>query len=117
MQTQPANMTTLTSVLEKLKQKRWDNEFIYEEDKGFTLGLGKHYQPEDLKVIKTYRFEGASDPGDMMVVYIILTNDGRTKKEKNSKFLNKPINHGRITNKNDQRYAARQGNSLRAEGT
>jgi hypothetical protein len=78
MQTQPANMTTLTSVLEKLKQKRWDNEFIYEEDKGFTLGLGKHYQPEDLKVIKTYRFEGASDPGDMMVVYIILTNDGRT---------------------------------------
>jgi hypothetical protein len=77
MQTQPASMTTVTSVLEKLRKKHWDNEFIMDE-KGFTPGNGKYYDPEDLKIIKTYRFEGASDPGDSSIIYIIQTQDGFT---------------------------------------
>lgn len=75
MVTQPAQMTTLTMVLEKLRLRKHDNEFRMTEG-GFTAGKGKTYQPEDLKIIQTYRFEGNSDPADSAIVYVIEANDG-----------------------------------------
>jgi hypothetical protein len=71
----PNEMTSLTAVLEKLRLKKMDNEFKWTEG-GFTAGKGKVYQPEDLKIIKVFRFEGDSDPGDENVIYIIEANDG-----------------------------------------
>lgn len=68
-------MTTLTSVLEKLRVKKMDNEFTMTAD-GFGIGKNKFYQPEDLKIIRTYRFEGDSDPSDNSVLYLIEANDG-----------------------------------------
>jgi len=62
-ETKPGEMTTVTSVLEKLRVKKRDKEFRMTPE-GFTAGTGKYYQPEDLKIIRTYRFEGESDPGD-----------------------------------------------------
>lgn len=70
-------MTTLSSVLEKLRVKKIDNEFRLEPE-GFTTGKGKFYQPEDLRIIKTYRFEGDSDPSDSSIVYVIEATDGLT---------------------------------------
>jgi hypothetical protein len=68
-------MTTLTSVLEKLRIKKMDNEFkMFPE--GFGIGNNKYYQPEDLKIIRNYRFEGDSNPSDNAVVYLIEANDG-----------------------------------------
>lgn len=75
IETKPGEMTTVTSVLEKLRVKKRDKEFRMTAE-GFTAGTGKYYKPEDLKIIKTYRFEGESDPGDNMVIYIIEANDG-----------------------------------------
>src|SRR5919112_5990251 len=63
-------MTTLSSVLERLRQKKMDNEFRW-TPQGFTAGKGKFYKPEDLKIIKIYRFEGDSNPDDASVLYII----------------------------------------------
>ena len=77
MQTQPTEMTTLTAVLNKLQQKGFNNEFEITA-KGFAPGNGRYYQPEDLTIIKTYRFEGDSDPADSSIVYVIQTNDGLT---------------------------------------
>ena len=34
------------------------------------------YKPEDLKIIKVYRFEGDSDPGDSSVLYILEATNG-----------------------------------------
>jgi len=68
-------MTTLTAVLEKLRLRNQDNEFKMAEE-GFTAGKGKYYKPEDLAIIKTYRFEGESDPDDSSVLYVIEANDG-----------------------------------------
>jgi hypothetical protein len=68
-------MTTLSTVMEKLRQKKIDNEFRWTEG-GFNAGRGKNYSPEDLKIIKTYRFEGESNPSDSAVLYIIEANDG-----------------------------------------
>ncbi|MEO6683641.1 MAG: hypothetical protein ABIN48_12540 [Ginsengibacter sp.] len=68
-------MTTITSVLEKLRLKKMDNEFQV-TPKGFTIGNNKFYQPEDLKIIRNYRFEGDSNPADNSVIYLIEANDG-----------------------------------------
>jgi hypothetical protein len=73
--TSKTDLTTLSAVLEKLRLKRQDNEFIITEN-GFTTGNGKHYQPEDLTIIKTYRFEGESDPADSAILYLFQANDG-----------------------------------------
>jgi hypothetical protein len=70
-------MTTLSSVLEKLRIRKQDNEFQVSE-KGFSSPAGKVYQPDELKIIKTYRFEGDSDPSDSTILYLIEANDGLT---------------------------------------
>ncbi len=69
-------MTTLSVILEKLRLKKQDNEFLMSE-KGFGAGTGKFYLPEELKLIKTYRFEGDSDPSDSVILYLIEANDGK----------------------------------------
>ncbi len=67
-------MNTLSQILNKLTVKGYDNEFRWTKD-GFTFN-DKVYQPEDLTIIKTYRFEGESDPSDMSILYLIKANDG-----------------------------------------
>lgn len=69
------DMTTLSEVLERLRQKKIDTEFRWEND-AFTAGKGKTYQPEELKIVRTYRFEGESDPSDSSILYVIEANDG-----------------------------------------
>ncbi|HSN60528.1 MAG TPA: hypothetical protein VLR49_06320 [Ferruginibacter sp.] len=69
------HMTTLTSVLEKLRVNRQDNEITMTEV-GFNCNSTKMYLTEDLTIIKTYRFEGESDPGDSAILYLIQANDG-----------------------------------------
>lgn len=71
-----SDLTTLTSVLEKLRARNLDTEFRWEEETGFTAGKGKSYQPENLKIIRTYRFEGDSNPDDSSVLYVIEAEDG-----------------------------------------
>jgi len=75
MESRPTQMTTLVSVLEKLRIRKQDNEFTM-TDAGFTAPNNKIYNPEDLKIIKTYRFEGDSDPSDSSILYLIEANDG-----------------------------------------
>jgi len=68
-------MSTLSQILEKLRLKKMDNEFRW-EDGHFTAGKSKRYNPEDLTIIKTFRFEGESDPSDSSILYIIEAKDG-----------------------------------------
>jgi hypothetical protein len=70
-------MTTLSGVLEKLRIKKQDNELIMTEE-GFSSPAGKLYKEEDLTIIKTYRFEGDSDPSDSSILYLMEANDGLT---------------------------------------
>ena len=69
------SMTTLSNVLEKLRVKKQDNELIMTEE-GFTSPAGKLYQADELTIIKTYRFEGDSDPSDSSILYLIEARDG-----------------------------------------
>lgn len=74
MEQRASVMSTLSSVLEKLRKKHYDNEFTMEGDY-FTTTNGHKYTPEDLTIIKTFRFEGDSDPADSSILYVIETND------------------------------------------
>jgi hypothetical protein len=68
-------MTTLSGVLEKLRIRKQDNEFTITEE-GFKSPAGKVYTSDDLTIIKTYRFEGESDPSDSSILYLIEARDG-----------------------------------------
>ena len=73
----PNQMSTMLDVLNKCKARSMDVAFEY-TPQGFTAGKDgkKFYQPADLKIIKTYRFEGESNPDDNSILYIIEANDG-----------------------------------------
>ena len=68
-------MTTLSEVIERLRIKHTDNEFRWTPE-GFTVGKGKVYQPDELSIVKVFRFEEDTNPSDASVLYIIEANDG-----------------------------------------
>jgi hypothetical protein len=68
---QPNEMNTLSQILEKLRLKGITNELKLNEHGQLQSDLNKSYNPEDLTIIKTYRFEGDSDPSDNAVLYIL----------------------------------------------
>lgn len=70
-------MTTLSQVMEKLSQRGITREFRMNESGEMKLeNSGKNYFPSDLNVLKTYRFEGDSNPDDNVVLYIVKDVDG-----------------------------------------
>jgi hypothetical protein len=71
---QKDDMNTLSQIMNKLTVKGYDNEFRWTEN-GF-CAKDNCYQPEDLTIVKSYRFEGVSDPSDMSILYLIKANDG-----------------------------------------
>ena len=74
---QPVEMNTLSQILEKLRLKGKDNEIrMSDHGKMQSANLNKIYKPEELTIVKTYRFEGMSDPGDNSVLYLVLDKDG-----------------------------------------
>lgn len=71
------SMTTLKGVLDELKERGQDNEFRMADDL-LTLDDVRMYKPEELKIVKTYRFEGDSNPDDSSILYLIETVDDKT---------------------------------------
>lgn len=73
----PGEMNTLSQVMNKLHSKGYDNEFKLSDHGRMQPVEGDQiYNPEDLKIIKTYRFEGESDPSDNSVLYLLEDKDG-----------------------------------------
>lgn len=68
----PKPMLTLSQVMEKLREKGITDEIRMTDDKKFVIsGTEKSYRSEDLKILRTYRFEGASDPADNVALYLV----------------------------------------------
>ncbi|MGZ5244308.1 MAG: hypothetical protein ACXWDO_08920 [Bacteroidia bacterium] len=70
-------MDTLTERIEDLKSRGFKEEFEVVEN---TLTTPEHkdkYTASQVKIVEHYRFEGESDPGDMTVLYGIVTDDGK----------------------------------------
>lgn len=67
--------TTVSSVIEELRSKKQDHEFLVTHQ-GLSAGTGKFYNPEELKITKTYHFEERTNPSYSSILYLIETNDG-----------------------------------------
>ena len=71
------NLKTLSQVLNILIQRGITKEICMNDQKQMVLGKGeKTYQPEDLCVVKSYRFEGDSNPDDNAVLYLLEDKEG-----------------------------------------
>ncbi|WP_339877089.1 phosphoribosylpyrophosphate synthetase [uncultured Algoriphagus sp.] len=65
------SMTTYSQVLNILPERGYGNELNIKRAGASFDGSEKLFQPEQLKIIKVYRFEGESDPSDMAVIYLL----------------------------------------------
>jgi len=69
-------MKTLASCLTKVVKDGYVENFKVTEDGLQSLETGKMYQPEQIHIVNFFRFEGASDPSDSAILYVIETDDG-----------------------------------------
>ena len=70
-------MLTLSQIMKKLADKGITEEFRMNENCEMKYGdLQENYEPADLKIRKTYRFEGDSNPEDNAVLYVAEDDKG-----------------------------------------
>jgi hypothetical protein len=74
--TNSEEMDTLRIVLDHLKGKNKDHGLELNEQGRISLE-GRLYDQKELTLIKTYRFEGASDPSEEAIIYLVRTSDGK----------------------------------------
>lgn len=66
------NMTTLSQVMAKMAKRGITKEYRMNEQCEMKFDNSeKNYRPEELTIIKSYRFEGDSNPDDNAVLYIV----------------------------------------------
>lgn len=71
------NLKTLSQVLNILISRGITKEICMNNQHQMVLEKEeKIYQPEDLCIVKSYRFEGDSNPDDNAVLYLIEDKDG-----------------------------------------
>lgn len=70
--------TNMVEAIEDLKQRGFRANFEFVNQMFRDVNSGRTFQADDLKIVEHYRFEGASDPDDMSVVYAIESTDGLT---------------------------------------
>jgi hypothetical protein len=69
-------MNTLTSCVNKVVKDGYTDSFKVTDRGLYATSTDKTYNPEQVRVINFYRFEGQSDPGDNAIMYVIETEDG-----------------------------------------
>lgn len=70
------DMKSLQACLSKMIAEGYTDDFKATDDGLLSLRTDKMYNPEDVQIVNFFRFEGASDPDDMSILYVIETNDG-----------------------------------------
>jgi hypothetical protein len=70
-------MTTLSGVMEVLKERGVDHELrLLEDGQLKDEDSGRIFNPQGMKIIRSYRFEGDSNPSDSAVLYLLENADG-----------------------------------------
>ncbi len=71
-----SSYSTLSEAITDFQQKGYTVDFNLAEDHLKSKSLKKKWKPEELTVVKFYRFEGESNPSDNTILFVIETNDG-----------------------------------------
>jgi hypothetical protein len=67
---------TLAGVVDDLSRRGFTEHFAGVRGGLRALGSGKTFPADQIAVLERYRFEGASDPDDMAIVYALETRSG-----------------------------------------
>lgn len=70
-------MKTLADCLDKANAEGYREQFVATENGLKSTTTEKEYVANEIRVVDFHRFEGASDPDDSSILYVIETNDGR----------------------------------------
>lgn len=71
------NYETLSEAVNDLVKRGYVLSFDYIDKSLQCNELNMRFAPEDLIIVETYRFEGATNPDDSSVVYAIEATDGK----------------------------------------
>ena len=71
MNMEKIEMETMVGVINRLREKGKGHEFRMAEGGLFCESNQRIYKPQELEIVKTYRFEGESDPGDSSILYVV----------------------------------------------
>jgi hypothetical protein len=69
-------MKSLSTCVNQMKGDGFKEDFQVTKEGLTNYNEDKHYNPEQVKIVNFYRFEGSSDPGDNSILYVIETDDG-----------------------------------------
>ena len=69
-------LKSLTTCLNRIVAEGYTEDFKLEQEHLTALQHNRHYWPQQLKVINSFRFEGFSNPNDNAILYLIETFDG-----------------------------------------
>lgn len=70
-------MKTLSDCINKQVLNGYAEDFKASERGGIkSLQTENHYKARDVTIVNFYRFEGASDPSDNSILYVLETSDG-----------------------------------------
>lgn len=67
----PTQRPTVVETLNDLKAKGYTYDFNMKDNALHSSEGNISLNPDDFEIVKVYRFEGMSDPGDMSVIYVI----------------------------------------------
>ena len=70
------NYTNMVEAIEELKKRGFTANFEFLDRTFRDVNSGRSFMADELTIVEHYRFEGASDPDDMSVVYAIESDDG-----------------------------------------
>lgn len=67
---------SLSIAIDELQKLGYTVDFNLVDDKLTSKTMPNTWAPKEMDVVKHYRFEGKSDPGDNTILYVIETTDG-----------------------------------------
>lgn len=69
-------MKSLSTCLNRMIADGYTEDFKITDAGLEALHNARRYQPNEVRVVNFFRFEGASDPDDNAILYVIETTDG-----------------------------------------
>jgi hypothetical protein len=68
--------TDMLEAIQELKKRGFTANFEFLNQEFRNVDSGRTFKSDELTIVEHYRFEGASDPDDMSIVYAIESDDG-----------------------------------------
>lgn len=72
----PTSYRTVAEATRGLQARGFRENFEVVGDRLTGLNSGQHYGADEVTIVEHHRFEGASDPDDLSIVYAIEARDG-----------------------------------------